>query len=59
MLDMIAECRAGARAADEWRAATAAILTAAEEDLVKQATALAADHEATGPRPQTTRRSEL
>jgi argininosuccinate lyase len=57
MLDMIAECRAGARAADEWRTATAAILTAAEEDLVKQATALAADHADPGPRPQT-RRSE-
>jgi argininosuccinate lyase len=57
MLDMIAECRAGARAADQWRTATAAILTAAEEDLVKQATALAADHEGPGPRPQT-RRSE-
>jgi argininosuccinate lyase len=55
MLDMIAECRAGARAADEWRTATAAILTAAEEDLVKQATALAADHEGPGARPHTRR----
>ena len=57
MLDMIAECRAGARAADEWRTATAAILTAAEEDLVKQATALAADHAGPGARPQTRRRA--
>ena len=40
------------------RAGSAAILTAAEEDLVKQATALAADHVGPGPRPQT-RRSEL
>lgn len=43
MLDMIAECRAAARAADEWRAATVAMLAAAEADLVKQAGTLAAD----------------
>ncbi len=41
-LEMIAECRAGARAAEQWRATTAAMLTAAEEHLVKHAAALAA-----------------
>ncbi len=41
MLQMIAECRAGARAASQWLAATAAALSAAEEQLVKHATALA------------------
>jgi argininosuccinate lyase len=53
MLDMIAECRAGARAADEWRAMTTAMLAAAEENLVKHATSLAADQSDSHVRPHT------
>ena len=48
MLDMITECRAGARAAGEWRAAAAAMLAAAEEGLVKTATTLAATDSSSG-----------
>ena len=43
MLQMIAECRAAADAATAWRTSTSAALSAAEEELVKLSTALAAD----------------
>jgi len=55
MLEMISECRAAARAASEWRAATAAALTAVEDHLVKHATALAAPEPGPGQRPHTRR----
>jgi len=56
MLDMIAECRTRGRAASEWCASTGAMLTAAEEALVKHATALAALPPDAGGSHTTTRR---
>ncbi len=55
MLDMIAECRATARAAAGRCAATVARLATAEDTLVKHATALAAARPGNGSRPQTRR----
>lgn len=53
--DMIAECRAAARTAETWAASTIARLTAAEDDLVKHASALVAPHAESDPTRPTRR----